>query len=265
MELIGYLLAILMGAILGTIGAGGSILTLPILVYFIGINPTLATSYTLIIVGFTALAGSIKYIKNKQINIIVSLIFVIPSLLSVYLTRRYFLPMFPDSINIGQLIFTKDFLIMIIFSLLMFIAAYLMIFTKANSPNIYNNKLYNNFKIILEGSLVGFFTGIIGAGGGFLIIPALVIFSGINMKTAVGTSLLIIFIKSFVGFIGDLQIGININYNLIVIIALCASFGILIGTKFSKNISANYLKISFGYFLIIISLVIIIMEVAKLI
>ena len=263
MIFVGYLLSILMGIVLGTIGAGGSILILPILVYFIGINPTLATSYSLIIVGFTALVGSIKYIKNNQINLIVSLTFVIPSLLTIYLTRRYFVPMFPDSINLGQLIFTKDFMIMILFSLLMFIAAYLMIFSKETSSNIFNSKLYKNSKIVLEGSLVGFFTGIIGAGGGFLIIPALVIFSGLNMKTAVGTSLFIIFIKSFVGFIGDVQTGININFTLIVIIVLCASSGILIGTKFSKNISSNYLKKTFGYFLIVISLLIIFKEVAK--
>ena len=234
---------------------------LPILVYFMGINPSLATSYSLIIVGFTALIGSIKYFKNNQINLMDSITFAIPSIITIYLTRIYLLSIFPESLYLGDLIVTKDFIIMIIFCLLMFMAAYLMLFSKENSSIIHSSLIKKNFNIIIQGSFVGFFTGIVGAGGGFLIIPTLVIFSGLNIKTAVGTSLFIIFIKSFIGFLADVQTGVRINYDLIFIITLCTSLGILLGTKYSKNISGGSLKKAFGFFLIIISLSIIIKEI----
>ena len=259
MILIGCVLSILMGLVLGNIGAGGSILILPILVYFIGLTPTLATSYSLIIVGLTALVGSIRYIQKRHVNIWVSLIFGIPSLLAVYCTRRYFMPIFPDSMQLGSVTFTKDFIIMILFSFLMFLAAYLMIFSK--ETKLYNNNQYIKYLlIVVQGSIVGFFTGIIGAGGGFLIIPALVVFSGLNMKTAIGSSLLIIFIKSFFGFIGDIQSDINIDYSILSIISMCTIFGILIGSSLSEYINSNNLKKYFGYFIAILSFVIIISE-----
>lgn len=261
MLITGYLLSIIMGTVLGTLGAGGSILILPILVYFMGVNPSLATTYSLIIVGFTALIGSIKYLRNNQINLIDTLTFAIPSLITIYLTRRYLLTIFPESFYLENLIITKDFIIMMIFCILMFIAAYLMLFSKEKLSIVSSNLIYKNFKIILQGSLVGIFTGIVGAGGGFLIIPTLVIFVGLNIKTAIGTSLFIIFIKSLIGFIGDIQAGVQINYHLIIMITLCTSVGILIGIRCSKNISENILKKAFGYFLILISLFIILKEI----
>ena len=141
----GYILSILMGAVLGSLGAGGSILILPILVYFMGINPSLATSYSLIIVGFTALIGSIKYFKNNQINLMDSITFAIPSIITIYLTRIYLLSIFPESLYLGDLIVTKDFIIMIIFCLLMFMAAYLMLFSKENSSIIHSSLIKTFF------------------------------------------------------------------------------------------------------------------------
>ena len=133
MLILGYFLSSIMGLILGSIGAGGSILILPILVYFIGISPTLSTSYSLIIVGFTALIGSLTYIKKKKINFTIVLIFALPSLITVYLTRRYFLPILPNDINLLNILITKDFFIMILFSLLMIFSALLMINSKERS------------------------------------------------------------------------------------------------------------------------------------
>lgn len=263
MLITGYLLSILMGAVLGTLGAGGSILILPILVYFMDINPSLATTYSLVIVGFTALIGSIKYLKNNQINLIDSLTFAIPSLITIYLTRRYLLTIFPDRFYLGDLIITKDFIIMMVFCLLMSIAAYLMLFSKEKLSIISSTVIYKNFKIIIQGSLVGLFTGIVGAGGGFLIIPTLVIFAGMNIKIAIGTSLFIIFIKSIIGFIGDMQTGVELNYYLIIMILTFTTLGILLGSKYSKNISSNFLKKAFGFFLIIVSIVIILKEIIR--
>ncbi len=262
MIIIGYFLSSIMGVVLGSIGAGGSILILPILVYFMGISPTLSTSYSLIIVGVTALIGSLGYIKNKKINFSVALIFALPSLITVYMTRRYFLPILPDDINLFNILITKDLFIMILFSLLMIISALLMIKTKENktSSEINKSKFFKNIVIIFEGIAVGFFTGIIGAGGGFLIIPALVVFSGLDMKTAVGSSLFIIFLKSFFGFIGDYQSGVIIDTNLLIGLFGFTIFGMLVGLSISKNLKSDILKKAFGWFTLFVAFSIIVKE-----
>ena len=144
MIILGYFLSTIMGIILGSIGAGGSILILPILVYFIGISPTHATSYSLIIVGFTALIGSLTYFKNKNVNIYVAVIFSIPSILAIYLTRRYFMPVLPEQISIFNYIVTKDLFIMFFLVLLMIMASVLMISSKPIKKNNYMSKLYSN-------------------------------------------------------------------------------------------------------------------------
>ena len=201
MIIAGYIFSILMGVVLGTLGAGGSILILPILVYFMGINPSLATAYSLIIVAFTALVGSIKYITNKQMNLVVLSIFAVPSVITIYITRRYLLPAFPESLYLGQIIITKDFLIMLIFSLLMLSASYLMLFSKEIKSSTSSNKLYANSKIILNGSLVGFFTGIIGAGGGVLDSSCIGYFFWLKYENCRrNLFLFIIFIKSMIAF-----------------------------------------------------------------
>ena len=261
MLFVGYFLSILMGIVLGTMGAGGSILIMPILVYFIEVSPSLATTYSLIIVGFTALVGCISHFRNNKINIFVTLIFTFPSIIAIYFTRRYFIHLLPDNFYFGQLLVTKDFLIMIIFSLLLAIASYLMLFGENSKSRKYINNFYNNLKVIFFGALVGFITGIIGVGGGFLIIPTLVIFLGLNIKAAVGSSLFIIFIKSLIGFLGDIKSGVEINFNIILIISLCTSFGILVGSYYFKNINSENLKKVFAYFIAIISVIIIIYEI----
>ena len=263
MVIIGYFLSSIMGIVLGSIGAGGSILILPILVYFVGINPTLATSYSLIIVGLTALIGSFNYIKNKQINFSIALMFAIPSLITVYLTRRYFLPILPDNTSLFNIIITKDHFIMILFSVLMILAAFFMIRTKSTKSNINISKstFLNNVIIVIEGIAVGFFTGIIGAGGGFLIIPALVLLTGLDMKTAVGSSLFIIFIKSLFGFIGDYQSGITIDVYILLGIMSFTTIGIFIGIGISKKMKSYILKKCFGWFTLFIGFLIIIKEV----
>ena len=263
MIITGYLLSSIMGFVLGSIGAGGSILILPILVYFIGVTPTLATSYSLVIVGLTALIGSLSYIKNKQINFSVTLIFAIPSLITVYLTRRYFLPILPDNINLFDILITKDLFIMFLFSVLMILAAIFMIRSKNTTNNtIKNNPSFlKNIFLIIEGIAVGFFTGLIGAGGGFLIIPALVLFTGLDMKAAVGSSLFIIFIKSLFGFIGDYQSGVTIDINILLGVLSFTSIGMIIGIILSKKTKSSILKQCFGWFILFAGFLIIIKEI----
>ena len=264
MEITGYLAALIIGVTLGIIGGGGSILTVPVLVYFMGISPVLSTAYSLFIVGVSAAVGAVRYLKLGLIAIKVGLIFSLPSLISVYLTRLLVIPALPDHLfAIGNFSITKDVGIMIFFSLLMFGAAFSMVYSKKTNQQQEANrskKKYNYPIIIVEGLGVGFLSGLVGAGGGFLIIPALVLFAHIPMKVAVGTSLLIIAIKSIVGFIGDLQSGQEILWSFLLIFTGFSVIGIYLGNYLSRFISSKKLKKSFGWFLLFMAIYIITKE-----
>ena len=177
MLILGCILCFIMGATLGLIGAGGSILIFPILVYIFTINPVLATSYSLIVVGATALIGSIQNYRMQTLNIKVGLIFATPIILSTYLTRRYLMPFIPEQIEFNNYIIFKDLFILFLFVFLMFLAGILMLKSKDKSKIIIKDTkykfLFNNLTILL-GIFIGLFTGLLGAGGGFLIIPMLV-------------------------------------------------------------------------------------------
>ena len=223
-------------------------LIFPILVYFFTINPVLATSYSLIIVGITALIGSIQNYRSQTLDIKVGLIFSIPIILSTYLTRRYLMPFIPEQITFNNYIIEKDLFILILFVLLMFLASFLMLKSKITTNVVIENAkykfLFNNLTIPL-GIFIGLFTGLVGAGGGFLIIPALVIFLKLNMIVAVGTSLLIIFLKSVIGVLGDILSGIVFDYSLIFIIIVCTGTGIVLGVKLNKRLD-SIIKNLFG-------------------
>lgn len=265
MEFIGLLLAILIGLSLGIIGAGGSILTVPVLVYFIDLDPVLSTSYSLFIVGATALVGSINYFKNNLISIRTAIAFSLPSIISVLLTRKLILPAIPEKItSIGSLLITKGFLILFVFAILMVLASFSMIHDKRRFRKLGKealDKSSTNYKsIFLQGLLVGFLTGFVGAGGGFLIIPALVLFARLPMKTAIGTSLLIIAINSLVGFSGDIYRGVQIEWPFILGFSAFAFAGIFIGSYISKFINGQKLKPAFGWFILGMGIIIIIKE-----
>lgn len=262
MIILGYFAAIIMGLTLGLMGAGGSILTLPILVYLLKIDPVTASGYSLLIVGSTALFGAYQYHRTNLINYKITFLFSIPAIIAVYFTRTILVPSIPKEIEIFNFIFlSKDSFIMILFAGLMVISAFMMIRnSKGFKPKNESNPLKLFILISLEGLFVGIITGVVGAGGGFLIIPALVLLTGLNMKAAVGSSLLIIALKSLIGFIGDIQNGITINYYLITLFLLCSIIGMIIGTKISNYFSSDKLKKFFGYFTLILSTIIITME-----
>ena len=205
MEFIGYFMAIAIGLSLGMIGGGGSILTIPLLVYIFGVDPVLATVYSLFIVGSTSLIGGIPKYTQGLVHLRTALVFGIPSILSVFLTRAFIAPAIPAQIlRIGNFHLTKPVFLMLLFSSLMIGASLSMI--RGEKINIRAKKEYE-YKIsmiIVEGILVGLLTGLVGAGGGFLIIPALIMFGRLPMKTAVGTSLVIIAANSCIGFLGGL-------------------------------------------------------------
>lgn len=252
MEIIGYAAAIFMGLSLGLIGGGGSILTVPILVYLFGVDPVVSTSYSLFVVGLTSLIGSYSHFKNDNVHVRTALIFGIPSILSVYAVRKFLVPNIPDPFfSIGTFTITKPLFVMVLFAVLMLLASVSMI-RKAKKPtNEHREVNYNYSLIFIEGLLVGGVTGLVGAGGGFLIIPALVLLAGLPMKQAIGTSLLIIALKSLIGFTGDLGSALIIDYTFMLFFSAFAIVGIVGGSYLSKFISNEKLKPLFGWFVLV--------------
>jgi uncharacterized membrane protein YfcA len=263
MEIIGYLASILIGISLGMIGSGGSILTVPVLVYLMGVNPVLATTSSLFIVGTASLAGGIKSYSKNQVDFKAVALFGIPSILSIFFTRHYLLPILPDTIfSFGSFVVSKDMFLMVLFAILMVAASVSMIKTRkpefANEPE--NAQRQNKLlPLVFLGLIIGVVTGLLGAGGGFLIIPALVLFLKLPMKTAVGSSLLIIAINSLFGFLFSLN-QFEYNWTIILIFTALSIAGIFVGSKLADKIPGASLKKGFGWFVLIMGVYIIIKE-----
>jgi uncharacterized membrane protein YfcA len=261
LEILGYLFSILIVISLGLIGGGVSILTVPVLVYIFSVDAVTATGYSLFIVGITSAVGTATYFKNKLVNIKTAIIFGIPSIAAVFLTRAYIVPAIPKEVfSIGEFMLTKNILMMLLFAVLMIAASYSMIkkdkkkSTEAEGPQKFNYPL-----ILIEGFVVGVLTGLVGAGGGFLIIPALVVLSKLPMKEAVGTSLVIIAAKSLIGFFGEAS-DVQMNWQLLLSVSAFAIVGIFLGSYLSKKIDGAKLKTAFGWFVLVMGIYIIIKE-----
>jgi len=261
LEIFGYFGALVIGVVLGLIGGGGSILTVPILVYLMALNPMTATAYSLFVVGASSLFGAYKNFKKGLVDIKTAIVFAAPAFISVYATRRYLMPALPNEFfTIGDVLITKNLAIMVFFAIIMLVASIAMIIDNKVAQNEEEQVInYNYPMIILEGAVVGVLTGIVGAGGGFLIIPALVLFAKLPIKKAVATSLLIIAIKSLFGFIGDVQ-NIDINWVFLGSFTGLSIAGIFLGIYLSKYIPGHKLKKSFGWFVLIMALYILYKE-----
>jgi uncharacterized membrane protein YfcA len=267
MEILGYIGAILMGLSLGLIGGGGSILTVPILVYLFSVDTVLATAYSLFIVGLTSLIGSFSHMRMGNIHWLTAIVFGIPSILAVYATRAFLVPALADPLfTVGDLFVSKSLGMLVLFALLMVAAAYSMIRTpKAKANGTADGEVAFNYPLILvEGAVVGAITGLVGAGGGFLIIPALVLLAKLPMKQAVGTSLIIIAAKSLIGFTGDLKGDMLIDWNFLLLFSTIAIGGIIAGSLLSKRIPNEKLKPAFGWFVLAMGIYIIVKEFSKL-
>jgi uncharacterized membrane protein YfcA len=256
MMLLGLAASLLMGMSLGVFGAGGSILTVPILVFLMGVGAAEATAYSLFIVGMTALVGMITYYKQGLIQFKIGFIFAIPAFVAVYSVRLFLMPAIPEHIaTLGSWDLSKDTLILLVFSVVMIMAAYAMIKpSKVQSSS--EKKALNLPLIAVEGLLVGGVTGFVGAGGGFLIIPALVLLAGLDMKQAVGTSLMIIAFKSLLGFIGDIQAGLLVDWLLLFEVLGLSVIGVFLGGKLCRTLDSNKLKPAFGYFVLVMGFII---------
>lgn len=261
----GLLASTVIGISLGLIGGGGSILTVPVLVYLFHVDPVLATAYSLFIVGLSSLVGAFPKYKAGMIDLKTALVFGVPSIIAVFLTRKVLVPAIPATLfEVAGVSVTKALAMMILFAVLMVAASVSMIRDKkkeeqaAEEPRVFNYPM-----ILLEGAVVGVLTGLVGAGGGFLIIPALVMLSKLPMKQAVGTSLLIIAAKSLIGFTGDVMENADqMDWTLLSVVTALAVVGIFVGNQLSKKIDGAALKKGFGWFVLVMGIYIIIKELA---
>ena len=271
MEFIGYFAAIFIGVSLGLIGGGGSILTVPVLVYLFHIEPIVATAYSLFVVGLTSSVGAFSYFKQGLVKMKMALVFGIPSIFSVFLTRQYLVPAIPDEIfSVGSFVLTKGIFLMALFAVLMILASYKMIKGSSvigedtdNGLDSSNSSIektnFNYPMVIIQGLIVGLTTGLVGAGGGFIIIPALVFLLGLEMKEAIGTSLTIITLNSFFGFLVS-QNQMQTDWKLLLILSGMSILGIFVGMALSKRIDGAKLKPLFGWFVLVMGSYILIKE-----
>ena len=262
-QLLGYSGALIIGLVLGLIGGGGSILTVPILVYLLYLNPVTATAYSLFVVGVSALVGAIKNIQKGLVDYRTAIVFAIPAFIAVYITRKFIVPAIPEELfSVESFIITKDIAIMLFFAFVMLLASISMIRSNRKETGDETEVKYNYPLIIIEGFIVGVLTGIVGAGGGFLIIPALVLLAKLPMKKAVATSLLIIAIKSLIGFIGDIE-NLDIDWLFLLSFTGISVIGIFIGMYLSNFIEGKKLKKGFGWFVLVMGVYIIFKEITK--
>jgi uncharacterized membrane protein YfcA len=254
-----YFLALFIGISLGLTGGGGSILTVPVLVYSAKIEPLVATAYSLFIVGLTSLVGAGNYYKKKLVNVRMAIIFAIPAFITVWLMRKFVIHAMPDLLfQIGSFTLTKDLFLMLFFALIMLISGAKMVF--GVKKEIQEKQEIKYGLVLLNGVIVGILSGLVGAGGGFLIVPALVFFMSLPMHKAVGTSLLIISINSLIGFTGDILNLPQIDWQFLLIFSSIASAGIFLGIYLNQFLNSEKLKKVFGYFVLVMAVVIIFKE-----
>mgnify|MGYP002619745204 FL=1 len=264
LDLFGYLAALLIGVVLGLIGGGGSILTVPVFVYLFGINPVTATAYSLFVVGLTALAGTLQNLRKGLVDIKTAIVFSIPAFIAVYVTRRFIVPNIPENlVTFGDFTLTKSIAIMVFFAIIMLVASWSMIRNKRPEPEPGTALVYNYPLIVIEGFVIGILTGMVGAGGGFLIIPALVLLAKLPMKKAVATSLLIIAAKSLIGFIGDIET-MELDWRFLMLFSLLSIIGIFAGIQLNRFFDGKKLKKAFGWFVFIMAFYILFREISVL-
>ncbi len=257
MEILGYVGALFIGLVLGLTGGGGSILTVPILVYLMSINPVTATAYSLFIVGTTSTFGAIQNYRKNLVDIKNGFIFAIPSFVAVYLTRKFIVPRIPEIIIESPILITKDTFLMLFFAVIMVFGALSVL--KKKSQNTNSEEKRNLILIGIQTFTIGIIIGLVGAGGGFLIIPSLILFAKLPMRKAVGTSLFIIAMNSLVGFIGDVQ-NLEIDWLFLLTFSAISVAGIFTGMYLTKYTNESQLKKIFAYFVLVMAAIILLKE-----
>ena len=257
MEILGYVGALFIGLVLGLTGGGGSILTVPILVYLMSVSPVTATAYSLFIVGTTSTFGAIQNYRKNLVDIKNGFIFAIPSFIAVYLTRKFIVPRISEIIIESPILITKNTFLMLFFAVIMIFGALSVLKKKSQDNN--NEEKRNLILIGIQTFTIGIIIGLVGAGGGFLIIPSLILFTKLPMRKAVGTSLFIIAMNSLVGFIGDVQ-NLVIDWVFLLTFSAISVVGIFIGMYLTKYTNESQLKKIFAYFVLVMAAIILLKE-----
>ena len=257
MEILGYVGALFIGLVLGLTGGGGSILTVPILVYLMSVSPVTATAYSLFIVGTTSTFGAIQNYRKNLVDIKNGFIFAIPSFIAVYLTRKFIVPRISEIIIESPILITKNTFLMLFFAVIMIFGALSVLKKKSQDNN--NEEKRNLILIGIQTFTIGIIIGLVGAGGGFLIIPSLILFAKLPMRKAVGTSLFIIAMNSLVGFIGDVQ-NLEIDWVFLLTFSAISVVGIFIGMYLTKYTNESQLKKIFAYFVLVMAATILLKE-----
>ena len=256
-ELITCAASLSIGLILGIIGAGGSILTIPVFVYILKMDPLPSSIYSMFVVGICGLTGGLKSIFNKLVDFKLTILFGIPSIIGVLIARKLIFPSIPlQLLTIGDFILTRNILFMLCFSVLMLISGFRMLMVSSGKYKTPVDQTGRNPGwLFLQGLLVGVITGLLGIGGGFLIVPALYFWGRVDMKTAIGTTLIIIAMNSLFSFATSYSTAI-IDWNILIKFSLGSILGILIGTFLADKIHGYQLKKIFGCFVLTLSVVI---------
>ncbi|HLG34032.1 MAG TPA: sulfite exporter TauE/SafE family protein [Bacteroidia bacterium] len=264
MEILGYICATLVGISLGILGSGGSILTVPIMVYLMNVNPVEATGYSLFVVGISSAIGGIKYVRKNLVDVKTALVFAVPSIVCVFITRIFLMPAIPNPVFASEtFIVSKELFIMLLFALLMMVVAYNMIRNgNYKEPDEKEFQPMNYMWLVCIGFISGLLTGIVGVGGGFIIIPALVLLANVPVRMSVGTSLLIITFNSLSGFVGEvIEQHEKIDYQFLLLFSALAVAGIFIGFRAALKKSPSQIRKMFGWFVLVMGIGIFIKEV----
>ncbi len=259
-EYLGYVCALVMGIILGLTGGGGSIMTVPILVYVVGLNPIIAAAYSLFIVGTTAAFGTIQNIKNGNVMIKTGLLFAFPSLIGVYLSRMFLIPLVPDVLfQFNNFVVTSRLVLLTLFAIIMIFAALPMIRDRKQIDSTTRTD-FDKFWMAVQLFFAGILVGLVGAGGGFLFIPILIYVAKLPIRKATATALMIIAVNSLTGFTGDLP-NMVMDWKFLFAFTTFSVIGIYSGIYLNKFINEKRLKTGFGYFVLAMAAYILIKEI----
>lgn len=262
--ILGYTGAVLTGLILGLLGGGGALLSIPVLVYFFHIPPTLATGYSLFLVGITASSGAVQNIRKKLVNYEAVLYYGAPSLITVYCMRRFVMPALPDVFfTTDSFTLDKNHFILFVLSVVMFIAAYKMITTKPAEEKAATGAGIDRLKLSMLSVLIGSFLGLVGAGGGFLMIPALIYLANLTMRKAVGTSLLLVAVNSFIGFLGDVHSNPHMDWKFLFTFSAFSIAGVITGNYLHNFVKGDTMKKYFGWFILLVAILMVAKELSR--
>ena len=257
--ILGYIGAILTGLVLGLLGGGGAAVSIPILVYAFHVPSSTATGYSLLIVGFTALLGTIQNVRMGLVKYRALIRCGLPALVSIYVMRRFLIHSIPATFfTLGGFKLTKDGFILLLLAFFMAMVARNMIY--AAKPDKKEAKQTPYISILIQSIFIGLFTGMVGAGGGFLLIPLLLASEPMEFRNATATSLMLVTLNSFIGFVGDMQSNNVIDWPFLLSFLGCSIAGVIIGIQVAHRIDNKKLRLVFGYAMMGIAIFIIVKE-----